>query len=889
MDLLTALANHWILALFLLLIAFGATVLGMTQILLSSMRRPQRESQARCSNPEEDQKRLAEAQEAEARSAFTLATAPAPEQSTPAFSSTFATEEPTIAAAEKPGQPGSLPFPPAAVTARIGIRMAAYLKHWFTPQPDASEFSEAFDAAFQYLASRVPDRAGEIPLYLVAGPAQAGKSALLAQTQMPWRWRQNQRTFGSASGIQWNFCEHGVLLELPGGDWRSETGDASGADEPGRCDRSGLAGRSPTPRTKFVGTLARWSLRSGFDCRQRALALLGAPPSCGDGSGEVWEHLPRLLLRHRPRRPLDGVVLVLPADLLLGGSMPEVARHRMEQVRIRKEIQRAAHALAMHLPLYVIVSKCDLIPGFVELADEIPAHKRGDCLGWSNPHPATAQGDASILDEACRDLRRIFLRLAAETAMHHDPRTRAAEDGAWMTWMDLDRRLPEMLDALRLELAALLESGSEASLLLRGIYLCGDIGEGGTAISDIPGAPAPASAWPHVSRVRRSSPRPGFVDTLFLQRIFPERGIAVPAGLASLARQPRAVAMQVTAAALLLVLGLGTTASALHLIAWRDQRILPMLIATDGGRPAPPAQQFQAIVRAGEQPLRSWLLPASMLSGVHADLQQQMQQALGASVYPAMEQDLQQQARQLAQHWVAVASDPPPEAKAPLRIARPDQLAEFTILQQFSHDWLHLQDEIDAYQGLAHADHPPSPAEIQRFLTHLGAPSSAPLTTSSPVYRAILAAHGPAFVASIADQHQASQVMHDLVRRFLYRWYMGNELVNDMQKWSRLPQDASGDPARAALAAQLRKELADPALAPVLQDDNRPAGPLDSIAGPLVHRSGYLDPGLHAFIQNEATGDAQQVRSLAEQLRTPTGNALIAFKDGHWRLAANPR
>lgn len=837
MDLLTALANHWILALFLLLIAFGATVLGMTQILLSSMRRPQRESQARCSNPEEDQKRLAKAQGAEARPAFILATTPAPEQSTPAFSSTFATEEPTIAAAEKPGQPGSLPFPPAAVTARIGIRMAAYLRHWFTPQPDASEFSEAFDAAFQYLASRVPDRAGEIPLYLVAGPAQAGKSALLAQTQMPWRWRQNQRTFGSASGIRWNFCEHGVLLELPGGDWRSETGDASGADEP----------------------------------------------------GEIWEHLPRLLLRHRPRRPLDGVVLALPADLLLGGSMPEVARHRMEQVRIREEIQRAAHALAMHLPLYVIVSKCDLIPGFVELADEIPAHKRGDCLGWSNPHPAAAQGDASILDEACRDLRRIFLRLAAETAMHHDPRTRAAEDGAWMTWMDLDRRLPDMLDALRLELAALLESGSAASLLLRGIYLCGDVGEGGMATNDTPGIPPTASAWPHFSRMWRSSPRPGFVDTLFLQRIFPERGIAVPAGLASLARQPRAVAMQVTAAALLLVLGLGTTASALHLIAWRDQRIIPMLIATDGGRPAPPAQQFQAIVRAGEQPLRSWLLPASMLSGVHAGLQQQMQQALGASVYPAMEQDLQQQARQLAQHWVAVASDPPAEAKAPLRIARPDQLAEFTILQQFSHDWLHLQDEIDAYQGLAHADHPPSPAEVQRFLTHLGAPSSAPLTTSSPVYRAILAAHGPAFVASIADQHQASQVMHDLVRRFLYRWYMGNELVNDMQKWSRLPQDASGDPARAALAAQLRKELADPALAPVLQDDNRPAGPLDSITGPLVHRSGYLDPGLHAFIQNETTGDAQQVRSLAEQLRTPTGNALIAFKDGHWRLAANPR
>ena len=35
-----------------------------------------------------------------------------------------------------------------------------------------------------------------------------------------------------------------------------------------RYERFGLAGRSPTPQAKPVGTPARWSLRPGFDCRQ---------------------------------------------------------------------------------------------------------------------------------------------------------------------------------------------------------------------------------------------------------------------------------------------------------------------------------------------------------------------------------------------------------------------------------------------------------------------------------------------------------------------------------------------------------------------------------------------------------------------------------------------
>lgn len=345
--------------------------------------------------------------------------------------------------------------------------------------------------------------------------------------------------------------------------------------------------------------------------------------------------------------------------------------------------------------------------------------------------------------------------------------------------------------------------------------------------------------------------------------------------------------MQLTAAALLLGLGIGATTQALQLKTWREQRVLPLLSAMESTRPAPPLHVLQGMVLGGGRPLRSWLLPASLFSGIDTALDQRMRQTMQTRVYPGLAQHLQQQARRLAQHWVAVAADPR-DGKAAPPLSRPDQLAEFAALQRFSRDWMQLQDAIDAYQGLAHADHPPSPAEAQRFLIRLGAPPASPLTASAPVYRALLAAHGPAFVYSPGVQNQASQVMRALVRRLLYRWYLGNELIVDLQRLGRLPGTATESRARARLTRRIRKELADPRLASVLQDKQPPMGPLYGVTVTVVDRSGYLDAGLRAFIESEASGDAQQARSITEQLRTPSGSALIALKNGHWQLTAAP-
>ncbi|ANM28751.1 hypothetical protein ABI59_02690 [Acidobacteria bacterium Mor1] len=97
-----------------------------------------------------------------------------------------------------------------------------------------------------------------------------------------------------------------------------------------------------------------------------------------------WEQLLRLLRKYRGRRPMDGLVVLVPADDLLGLSEREI---QDQAANIRECIDLLHHELSFRIPVYLLVSKSDLVEGFVDFFRGLPAKRRSEMLGWSNDDP----------------------------------------------------------------------------------------------------------------------------------------------------------------------------------------------------------------------------------------------------------------------------------------------------------------------------------------------------------------------------------------------------------------------------------------------------------------------------------------------------------------------
>ena len=129
-----------------------------------------------------------------------------------------------------------------------------------------------------------------------------------------------------------------------------------------------------------------------------------------------WIELLRLLRRHRGRRPLDGLVVVVPADDLLSKSVDELVE---QAAHIREIIDLIHDELKFRFPVYLLVSKTDLVDGFVDFFKGLPANRKHQIFGWSHPDPNDREAVGSIRKAFGRVLRRmqaIRLEILARTA-----------------------------------------------------------------------------------------------------------------------------------------------------------------------------------------------------------------------------------------------------------------------------------------------------------------------------------------------------------------------------------------------------------------------------------------------------------------------------------------
>ena len=106
----------------------------------------------------------------------------------------------------------------------------------------------------------------------------------------------------------------------------------------------------------------------------------------------VGRNSSRCCVKYRHRRPINGVILTISAkDLMTLGASGREAQVEAARLRLR-ELNRE---LQIQLPVYVMVTMCDMVAGFAEYFDDLAQDTRAQVWGVTFPYEQTLNGEST--------------------------------------------------------------------------------------------------------------------------------------------------------------------------------------------------------------------------------------------------------------------------------------------------------------------------------------------------------------------------------------------------------------------------------------------------------------------------------------------------------------
>ncbi|MEN6426772.1 MAG: type VI secretion protein IcmF/TssM N-terminal domain-containing protein [Phycisphaerales bacterium] len=273
------------------------------------------------------------------------------------------------------------------------------------------------------------------------------------------------------------------------------------------------------------------------------------------GGTREWKEFLALMKKFRPNCPINGALLVIPCDSLIRDNADEIERKASQIAQQFDVIQRT---LDVRFPVYVVVTKSDLINGFREFFDGISDPQlQHQILGWSNPIELDKPYDSHFVDKYLEEMKtRLFrarlARIGELTANESEDQEKPAADALYAfphAFEQLGPRLKRYLDLI-------FSVGSQWSckpLFFRGIYFTSSMQEGAALDEDLAAAlGVPVESLPEGPVWRRD--RAYFLRDLFITKVFREGGLVTRATNARKLYARRRAAIIAFAAAGLLVL-----------------------------------------------------------------------------------------------------------------------------------------------------------------------------------------------------------------------------------------------------------------------------------------------------------------------------------------------
>ncbi len=96
---------------------------------------------------------------------------------------------------------------------------------------------------------------------------------------------------------------------------------------------------------------------------------------------EEWQKFLALLIRYRRKEPIHGLIITIAADKLLEGHVEELEE---DGKQIRRRIDELMRVLGTKFPVYVLVTKCDLVQGMTQFCDQLPEKSLDQPMGFIN-------------------------------------------------------------------------------------------------------------------------------------------------------------------------------------------------------------------------------------------------------------------------------------------------------------------------------------------------------------------------------------------------------------------------------------------------------------------------------------------------------------------------
>lgn len=185
---------------------------------------------------------------------------------------------------------------------------------------------------------------------------------------------------------------------------------------------------------------------------------------------DEWSGFLGLLKKFRPRQPLNGAVLTISIADLLTGSEQTRNQHA---TTLRARLGELSKSLGINFPVYVLLTKADLLSGFTDYFGDLSKEQRDQVLGFS--FPDYAEQPRNIQQQVQQELDLIVRRLfdgLPDLVVRETDVARRAHSFAFP--QNLANCLPLIVD-----LVGKVFSGTDvAGVQLRGIYFTSGTQEG---------------------------------------------------------------------------------------------------------------------------------------------------------------------------------------------------------------------------------------------------------------------------------------------------------------------------------------------------------------------------------------------------------------------------